>query len=134
MTESTGDDVVYLNDHGDVAVGASLTDYTAVTSFYTMPRTGASKAACLELAVNIDGRDYTLPVYLNRGALGGGTGNNENLPLDITANKVYKVDVSIERQSFTVAMEIRWCWTPSFWCMPAAKRSFRCSPRPIQFK
>ena len=106
VTESTGDDVVYLNDHGDVAVGASLTDYTAVTSFYTMPRTGASKAACLELAVNIDGRDYTLPVYLNRGALGGGTGNNENLPLDITANKVYKVDVSIERQSFTVAMEI----------------------------
>ncbi|WP_162272058.1 hypothetical protein [Alistipes provencensis] len=106
VTESTGDDVVYLNDHGDVAVGASLTDYTAVTSFYTMPRTGASKAACLELVVGIDGRDYTLPVYLNRGALGGGTGNNENLPLDISANKVYKVDVSIERQSFTIAMEI----------------------------
>ena len=105
-TESTGADVIYQNTHGNVTVGASTTEYTAVTSFYTLPRTGASKAACLELAIAIDGKDYTLPVYINSGALGGNTGNDENLPLDITANKVYKIDVSLDRQSVTVAMDI----------------------------
>ncbi|WP_462352971.1 hypothetical protein [Alistipes timonensis] len=105
-TESTGADAVCLNSHGDIALGASTTGYTAVTSFYTLPRTGASKAACLKLAISIDGRDYTLPVYINSGALGGNTANNENLPLDITANKVYKVDVSLDRQSVTVAMAV----------------------------
>ena len=105
-TESTGADVIYQNTHGNVTVGASTTEYTAVTSFYTLPRTGASKAACLELAIAIDGKDYTLPVYINSGALGGNTANNENLPLDITANKVYKIDVSLDRQSVTVAMDI----------------------------
>lgn len=105
-TENTGADVIYQNTHGNVTVGASTTEYTAVTSFYTLPRTGASKAACLELAIAIDGKDYTLPVYINSGALGGNTGNDENLPLDITANKVYKIDVSLDRQSVTVAMDI----------------------------
>lgn len=104
--ESTGADAVCLNSHGDITLGASTTDYTAVTSFYTLPRTGAAKAACLQLALTIDGKEYTLPVYINSGALGGNTGNDENLPLDITANRVYKVDVSLERQRFTVAMDI----------------------------
>lgn len=104
--ESTGDDVVCLNSHGDVTIGAGTTDYTAVTSFYTLPRTGASKAACLKLALSIDGTDYTLPVYINSGALGGNTANDENRPLDITANKVYKVDVSLDKQTAAVAMDI----------------------------
>ncbi len=95
-----------MNSHGNVTIGASTTSYTAVTSFYTLPRTGAPKAACLKLALSIDGTDYTLPVYINSGALGGNTANNENLSLDITANKVYKVDVALGRQSVTVAADI----------------------------
>lgn len=105
-TESTGADAVYLNDHDDVTIGAGTTDYTAVASFYTMPRTGAAKAACLELAVDIDGRALSLPVYVNSGALGGNGANNENLPLDIAANKIYKVDVSLSRQSTQVTMNV----------------------------
>lgn len=104
--ENTGSDIAYLNSHGNVTVGASTTDYTAITSFYTLPRTGAAKAACLDVALSIDGKDYTLPVYLNSGALGGNTANDESLPLDITANKIYKVDVTLSKQSFTVAMNI----------------------------
>lgn len=104
--ENTGADAVCLNDHDDVTIGAGTADYTPVTSFYTMPRTGAAKAACLKVAVSIDGKDYTLPVYINSGALGGNTANDEDLPLDISANKVYKVDVSLARQSLTVAMDI----------------------------
>ncbi|WP_197408235.1 hypothetical protein [Alistipes onderdonkii] len=104
--ESTGADAVCVNSHGNVTIGASTTSYTAVTSFYTLPRTGAPKAACLKLALSIDGTDYTLPVYINSGALGGNTANNENLSLDITANKVYKVDVALGRQSVTVAADI----------------------------
>lgn len=106
VTESTGADIVYLNNHGDVTIGASTTDYTAVTSFYTLPRTGAAKAACLDVAFSIDGKDYTLPVYINSGALGGSSANNENLPLDITANKIYKVNVTLSRQDFTISMNI----------------------------
>ena len=106
VTESTGADIVYLNNHGDVIIGASTTDYTAVTSFYTLPRTGAAKAACLDVAFSIDGKDYTLPVYINSGALGGSSANNENLPLDITANKIYKVNVTLSRQDFTISMNI----------------------------
>lgn len=68
--ESTGADAVCVNSHGNVTIGASTTSYTAVTSFYTLPRTGAPKAACLKLALSIDGTDYTLPVYINSGALG----------------------------------------------------------------
>lgn len=104
--ENTGADVVCLNNHDDVTIGAGTTDYTAVTSFYTMPRTGAAKAACLKVAVSIDGKDYTLPVYINSGALGGNTANDEDLPLDITENKVYKVDVTLGRQVSTVSMNI----------------------------
>ncbi|WP_295962458.1 hypothetical protein [uncultured Alistipes sp.] len=104
--EHTGADAVCLNDHDDVIIGAGTTEYTAVTSFYTMPRTGAARAACLKVTVGIDGKDYTLPVYINSGALGGNTANDEELPLDIAANKVYKVDVTLGKQACTVSMDI----------------------------
>ena len=105
-TESTGSDVVYKSNHSVVMINPSETDYTAVTSLYTMPRTGAAKAACLEIAVAIDGTIYNLPVYINSGAINGGTANNENLPLDIVANKVYKVDVTLGRQGVDLQMDI----------------------------
>lgn len=105
-TESTGADAAFLKDHEDVTVGATTTSYTAVTSFYTMPRTGEPKAARLELEVDIDGRTSNLPVYINSGALVGSTANDENRPLDITANKIYKVYVTLSQQSRQVTMNV----------------------------
>ena len=105
-TEVTGTDTSHPANHTAVTIGSSTTDYTDVISFYTLPRTAASKAACLDIAITIDGSAYTLPIYINSGATGGGTANNEDLPLDIEANCIYQVDATLGKQGVELQMNI----------------------------
>lgn len=106
-TESTGADVSIADDFTDIALGAGSTAYTPIDRFYTMPRTDAAKAACLQLEVQIgDYEVYKLDAFINSGAVGG-TDNDENLPVNLLANTIYKVNCTLnDRQPIEVEMSI----------------------------
>lgn len=103
-TESTGADLLFAPTLGSITLGP--TGYTDIISFYTMPRTGAAKAACLELTVSIDGREDVRPLFINSGAIGGGNANDEDLPLDIAANTIYRVDATLSRKDMGLELDI----------------------------
>ena len=85
----------------------ALADYTQVTSFYTFERAIGTKAACLEMVVSIDGKDYTLPVYICSTAIGtNATGNDENKPVALEANKIYCVMGTLGKQTTDITLDI----------------------------
>ena len=88
---------------------ATLTDYTSVTSFYSFERAvgGSVKAVCLEVTLTINGVDKVVPVYICSTAIGTDcTGNDENRPVKIEGNYVYRVLATLGRQSTDVALNI----------------------------
>lgn len=88
---------------------ATLTDYTSVTSFYSFERAvgGSVKAVCLEVTLTINGVDKMVPVYICLTAIGTDcTGNDENRPVKIEGNYVYRVLATLGRQSTDAALNI----------------------------
>lgn len=101
--ESTGEDFDILDDFTDISLED---DEVPVCKFYTMSRIGAAKAACLEMLVEVAGIERTVPVYINSGALNGNKANDENAPLDLAANKIYKVTVTYNDPGIDVDLSI----------------------------
>ena len=105
LVESTGEDMSVTDDFGDITLHTDGSS-TPITQFYTMPRTGAAKAVCLQMAAQIGANDYTFDIYINSGALDGNKENDENQPLDIMANKIYKVAVTLNDPGLDVGVSI----------------------------
>lgn len=80
--------------------------YRSVADYYTMPQTNLTTPVRVDLDITYNGQDMTLPAYINRGALNGNTANDETLPLDIEANKIYAVDITIKQQNIDVEVNI----------------------------
>lgn len=83
-----------------------LTSYKSIANHYSMPQTGLSAPVRIDLDITYNGKDMTLPVYINKGALNGNTNNDPTKPLDIEANNIYMVDVTITQQNIDVAVNI----------------------------
>lgn len=83
------------------------TSYRNIENYYTMPQSDLSKPVRIDLDITYNGRDMKMPVYINKGALDGGTANDQTRPLNIEANTIYVVEVTIARQNIDVEVGIR---------------------------
>lgn len=106
LTESTGTDSSYsLSYETPIPVGMDGSP-TLIIRYYTMPRIGAEKAACLHIEAQIGEKNYPFDIYINSGALNGNKENDENRPLDIVANKIYKVVATLNDPGIDVGVSV----------------------------
>ena len=93
----------------DVQVGADAGHYTSVCSFYTgmRPLKADTKPLCLDLETEIDGKTIPMQVFLNTGALNGGTANEDKNPIGIEPNHIYRIDGTItpKTTSFEIGIQ-----------------------------
>lgn len=86
---------------------ATASDYTSITNFYTFERAAGTKAACLEMTITIGGKDYVLPAYLCSTSIGTNqTGNDEDKPMALTPNRIYRVMGTLGKQSTEITLNI----------------------------
>lgn len=96
----------------DVQVGADAGHYTSVCSFYTgmRPLKADTKPLCLDLETEIDGKTIPMQVFLNTGALNGGTANEDKNPIGIEPNHIYRIDGTITPRTTSFEIGIQ-DWT-----------------------
>ena len=96
----------------DVLVAADAAKYTPVCRFYTAmrPLTDGTKPLCIDLEAEVDGKAIPMQVFLNTGALNGGTANEDKDPIAIEPNHIYRIDGTITPKTTSFEIEIQ-DWT-----------------------
>lgn len=89
------------------AWSGTAADYTPVTYYYSYERAAGTKAVELMMTVNIDGKEFNLPVYLCSTSIGSNkTGNDENKPVALEPNKIYRVMGTLGKQTTDITLDI----------------------------
>ncbi len=82
-------------------------DYTPVSYAYSYESAAGRKAVRIIMRVDIDGKEYKLPVYLCSTSIGTNKiGNDENKPVALEANKIYRVMATLGKQTTDVTLDI----------------------------
>lgn len=96
-----------------VTVAADAVNYTPVCSFYTAMRPltdDGTKPLCLDLETEIDGKAIPMQVFINTGALNGGTANEDRNPIAIESNRIYRINGTISPRTTSFNLNVQ-DWT-----------------------